>query len=56
MKTSVLADRVMDLLEKAQKQVFTEMVPYWGTFCKLYQSPVESVVSLPQGLLALVII
>lgn len=42
-------DRLMDLFENAQKQVFSEMVPYWGTFCKLYQSPIESTVSLPQG-------
>ena len=43
------ADRVMDLLDKAQKQVFSEIVPHWGYFCKMYISPVESAVSLPQG-------
>ena len=43
------AECVMELLEKAQRQVFAEMVPYWGSFCKVYESPVESLVSLPQG-------
>lgn len=49
LKIPAHGDRVMDLLEKAQNQVFYEMVPYWGVFCKLYQSPTESVVSIPQG-------
>jgi hypothetical protein len=43
-------DRMMDVLEKAQKQVFSEILPHWGVFCKSYQSPTESIVSLPQGL------
>lgn len=49
-KIPVNLNRVMDLFESAQQQVFSDMVPYWGSFCKVYQSPVESTISLPQGI------
>ena len=49
-KMQANVDYVMDLMEKAQRLVFAEMVPFWGFFCKFYQSPVESTVSLPQGI------
>lgn len=42
-------DRLMDLFEKSRQTVFREMVPYWGDFCKVYQSPINALPSLPQG-------
>lgn len=48
-KISVNLNHVVDLFENAQQRVFSDMVPYWGSFCKLYKSPIESTVSLPQG-------
>lgn len=48
-KLTVNLNHVMDLFDNAQQRVFSEIVPYWGTFCRMYQSPVESTTSLPEG-------
>ena len=48
-KNQAFLDRLMDLLEHLQHKVLTDMAPYWCSFCKQYQSPTESTVSLPQG-------
>lgn len=48
-RIAVYLDRLMDLFERAQERVLADMAPYWGSFCKVYRSPLGSAVSLPQG-------
>ena len=41
-------ERLIDLFDKARQTVFKELCSYWGSFCKVYEPPLNEILSLPQ--------